>query len=476
MSASGDLGMGALFQDYGVTSDEGYVRPHIDEIWNAAVREAEEKFGKRLTAPTSAELQYVESLVLWTDTYFESQQASYYAAFYETAQGLQLDRLLALMGFERLPERQATGEVAITASGSGGATADVSIPAGTRVATERGEDSAEIIFESTEPATIPAGSTEVTQIPVRALDPLTASLSLTDEQTGVETNVPSGAITRFIDAVQGVSSVNNPLPTGDSGTRDDGTSYSFVEGRDKETDVAFKRRYEDAQAVGGAATLDAIAAALRTAGDGTVVQSVRVDETVEITQDADGNYHGRQVEPTVYLEEDTTAAREAVAQALIDTRAAGIKSIGSTTAYGELDDGTQHNIAEGFDVATEVPVYIDASVVVSGIFPDDGVDQIKENLIEIVGGTTASDERVPGESGEREPIGADEYYSRIAGAIMDNDIPGLIDVDGASFSDAVFIGTSSSPTGTSNITVAENEIARTNPDRITISTTSGSVQ
>lgn len=475
MSAT-DEGIGSLFYEYGVTPDEGYVRPHIDEIWDAAVREAEQKFGKRLTAPTSAELQYVEVLVLWADTFFETQQANYYAAYYETAQGLQLDRLLALMGFERLEERQATGEVTISATGgSGGSPADVTIPAGTRVATERGESSAEIIFETTEPAVILAGEVEVTQVPVHALDPLTASLSLSDEQTGIETNVPADAITRFIDAVQGVSDVTNPLPTGDSGERADGSAYDFVVGRDRETDVEFKRRYEAAQAAGGAATLDAIEAAIRTAGDGDVVQSVAVNETIEITQDADGNYQGRHVEPTVYLAEDTTPAREDVAQAIIETRAAGIKSVGSTTVYGEREDGTQHNHPEGFDIATEIPIFVDAALVIGETFPADGIERIKQNIVELVGGETAAGERVAGTISD-EPIGTDVYYSQVVGAIMDEDIPGITDVDGTAVSDAITLGTADSPAGTSNITVAADEIARARPSRITITTTSGEPQ
>lgn len=471
MSASG-TDIEALFLDHGVSAADGFSRPHIDAIWDVAVREAEHAFGRTLTAPTSAELQFVEAIVLWTDTYFEMLESTYYAGFYETAQGEQLDRLLALMGFERFPERQATGEVTFSASG-GSASSRVDIPAGTRVTTELTSERQRIIFQTTQPASIADGTTEVTQVPIRGLDPLITSLSLSDEQTGEETNVAEGAIDTLYDSVQGVGGVTNPLPTGGSGTRADGSAYDFVTGRDEETDPAFKRRYENAQALGGSATLDAVTAAIRNAGDGSIVEDVRVDETLEIQSDGSGGYTGRQIEPIVALTDDTSANRQAVGQAIYDSRAAGIESVGSVTVNAERSDGTTHNRAEGFDIATDVEIYVEANILVTETFPTDGVERLEENIIDIVGGYLADGSRVRGEFGS---IGADVYYSQVVGSIIDNDIEGVLDVDGASVSDTILVDTTDPPANSSNITIADDERGITRPDNITINTTAAEPQ
>lgn len=473
MSASGVGDIEDLFLEHGVSAESGFSRPHVDEIWQVAVREAERAFGTELTAPTSAELQYIEAIVLWTDTYFEMAESVYYAGYYETAQGAQLDRLLALMGFERIPERQATGEVKFAASGSGGASSRVDIPAGTRVTTELTNESQRVIYQTTEPATIAAGATEVTQVPIKGLDPLLTSLNLVDEQTGEETNVAQNAIDTLYDSVQGVASVTNPLPTGGSGTRGDGSVYDFVTGRDEETDAAFRRRYENAQSLGGAATLEAVTAAIRNAGDGSIVEAVRVDETLEITSDGSGGYNGRQIEPIVSLTNDTSANRQAVGQAIFDSRAAGIESVGTITVNAERSDGTTHNRAEGYDLATDVEIYVEASILVTDTFPSDGTSRIKENIIEIVGGYHADGTRVNGKYGA---IGADVYYSQVVGAIMDNDVEGVLDVDGSGVSSTILVGTSDPPSGSSNVTVASNEIGITRPENITINTTTSTPQ
>ncbi|WP_330633731.1 baseplate J/gp47 family protein [Halocatena halophila] len=472
MSSAPSEAIEQLFLDHGVSS-EGFKRPHIDEIWEVAVREAEQKFGRTLTAPTSSELQYVELVVLWADTFFEMMESVYYSSYYRTAQGKQLDRLLALMGYERLPERQATGEVTFTAAGSNGAPERVDIPAGTRITTSLTNTEERKIFETTEPAVIPEGATEVTQVPVRGVDPLLTSLDLSDTQTGEETNVATAALDSLFDSVQGVRSVSNPLPTGGSGTRADDSSYDFVTGRDEESDADFRRRYESAQALGGSATLDSIEAAIRNAGDGSIVEAVRVDETLEITSDGSGGYTGRQIEPIVALKNDTPANRQAVGQAIFDSRAAGIESVGPVSVQAERSDGTTHNQAEGFRLTTDVEIYVEASILTTDTFPEDGVERIKQNVIEIVGGYLADGSRVSGEYGE---IGPDVYYSQIVGAIMDNDVEGVLDVDGSSVSDAIKIGTADPPTGTSNVSISETEIALTRPNSITINTSSGSPQ
>ena len=467
MSASdnGPQDTAALIRDYGVTQ-RGFRRPGIDVLYEVAVREAEQRLGRELVAPTSAELQYVEMLVVWTETYFETLEALYYAGYYGHAVGEQLDAVLELVGFERLHRREATGEVTMFASTDGGNAEDVTINAGTRVATEQNEVTPAIIFVVSEPTTLPAGQEQVDRVPIRAADPLSPRFDLSDEQIGVETNVDAHEITRLLDPISGIDgTVDNPLPTGGAGERADGSLYDFVSGRDRETDAAFRRRYENSLGIGGRATIDAIEAAIRRAGDGSIVESVEVYEQLPITQDPDGTYSGRQIKPVVALEDDTAANRAAVAQAVYDTRAAGIQSVGAANLAATQNDGGTYSTGLGFDVASEVPVYVDAEVVVLDSFPTEGVERLRAEIIETIGGVTPAGQRVLGGD-----IGENVYYHQIIGDVMDDTVPGVLDYS------YVHIGRTPDPTGESNIPVGRDELARTATDRITITTTPGRIE
>ena len=453
----------ALIRDYGVTR-RGFRRPGIDVLYEVAVREAEQRLGRELVAPTSTELQYVEMLVVWGATYFETLEALYYAGYYGHAVGEQLDAVLELVGFERLHRRGATGEVDFSATTEGGNAEDTTIDAGTRVATGSNESTPAIIFVVTEPTTLPAGQESVTA-PIKAADPLDPRFDLTDAQTGVETNVEAGAITRLLDTINGVGDVTNPLPTGGSGERSDGSLYDFVTGRDRETDPEYRRRYENSLGIGGRATIDAIEAEIRRAGDGGVVESVEVNEELPITQNSDDTYSGRQIEPVVAFRENTAANRAAVAQAIYDSRAAGIESVGSVNVAATQDRGSEYATGLGFTVATEVPVHVEAEIVILDSFPGDGVERIKAKIVETVGGTAPGGQYVLGSG-----IGEDVYYHQLVGDVMDDAILGVLDYT------SLTVGTNPNPTATSNVVIGRDQRARTNADRITITTTRGTIE
>lgn len=459
-----------LLTEYGVTN-EGFERPGFETLWEVAVAEAERLFQRELTSPVSAELQYVEALVIWMDTAFDQLEALYYSAYYDHAYGQQLDHLLEIVGFRREEERQATGEVTFTSSDPT-VDSDLVIPAGTIVKTEGDESTPEIYFRTREPATIPTGSGEVTQVPIRGLDPERTTIDLSEEQTGEETNVGPGEITTLHSSIVGVpnTGVTNPLPTGQSGTRNDGTTYRFERGRDRETDVQFKRRYENETFGTGTATLEAIEANLRAAGDGDVVIAARVDETLPITSttDAEGNtvYSGRQIEPIVVLRQDTAANRDAVAQAIYDKRAAGIESVGAHTGTAITSNGEEYTTGLGFDIATEVPIYVDATIAVTEEFPGDGIEQITANLLDTIGGITNDGYRIKGVG-----IGEDLEYWDVVADVIDRDIPGLEGPTGSLPSDSIFVGTSASPTTTGDVAIADDQVAILYPENVTISTT-----
>ena len=460
-----------LLDEYGVTPERGFVKPGFDTIWDAAVTEAEQLFQRDLSSPTAPELQYIEAVALWIDTAFDQLEALYYAAYYDHATGRQLDSLLSIVGFKRQGERQARGEVTFFATDNSAAS-DIVIPAGTTVRTPGDESAPPIYFRTTEPATIAAGTASVSEVPIRGVDPELTTLSLTDEQRGMETNVGANEITELHDSIRGIPTsdgVTNPLPTGTTGTRLSGDRYRFVRGRDRETDLAFKRRYENETFGMGTATVEAIEAALRAAGDGETVLAARVDEELEITAEPDGSggtiYSGRQIEPVVVLSEDTPTNRDFVAQAIYDSRAAGIESVGAHSGTAITSNEEEYTTGLGFDIATDVPLYIDATIDVTDSFPVDGVTRIKTNLIETIGGVVGDDTRIQGLD-----IGEDVEYWDVVADIIDRDIPGLEGPEGTVPSESIFLGTSPSPTEVGDVTIAADQVALLDPDNVTITT------
>jgi hypothetical protein len=410
-----------LFREFGVT-DSGYDRPSSRLIWDVFVREFEDRAGREITAVSSAELQYVEQAVLWTNTYFEQLEAVYYSGYFGTAVGEQLDQVLSRHGFRRREERQAEGEVTFYASGDE-ASEDITIDAGTRVATGRSREDDTIYFETTETVTLREGSSEVTEVPIVGVDPVTTTLDLSDSQTGSATNVEAEAIDRMVDSVSGVSSVENPLPTGVSGTRSDGTTFSFESGRDKETDHEFRRRYLNTLGIGGRATVDALEAAILSAGSEDDVRDVEIEEDLpirEVSDDGSGEagFIGRQVEPIVAFDplSETDPNPEIVSQAILETRAAGIRSVGPESETAELEDGTEYDSGLGFREAEWINVHVSLELDVTREWNSRKANQIRENIVKRIGG------EINGEYHDGLGIGEDVYYSRLLGDALRHDI------------------------------------------------------
>ncbi|WP_114576728.1 baseplate J/gp47 family protein [Saliphagus sp. LR7] len=456
-----------LFREFGVTSS-GFRRPPIDVIWETFVREWEDRSGMEITGVSSEELQRVEWGVLQFHTYFEQLEAVYYSSYFGTAVGEQLDQKLSEHGFNRIQRREATGEVTFYPSEEQ-ASEDIDIDAGTRVATGAAGDGETIYFETTDPATIPAGGTMIERVPIRAVDPVTSTLNLTDEQTGSSTNVEAGAIDRVIDGVNGVDDVTNPLPTGSTGTRADDTTYSFVSGRDREVDHEFRRRYLNTLGIGGAATKDAIEAEILTAGDNeTDVRDVSIEEDLPIREVTDPDtgetvYVGRQIEPVVAFDPLTESNPDAsvISQAVLNKRACGIRSVGPSSGPAELDDsdGTEYATGLGWRSAEWVDIHVDVSLEVTREWTSRTEAIVKENIVEWIGGSIA------GEWYDGQGLDEDVYYSRVLGAVLDHDIESWVDnLD-------VQIGTDPQYMDEATITMGFDQIPIVDPANIEINVT-----
>lgn len=126
---------------------------------------------------------------------------------------------------------------------------------------------------------------------------------------------------------------------------------------------------------------------------------------------------------------------DAVAQAVYDTRAAGIGSQGSSSGTAtDSEDGSTHT--EQFQRATRKPIYISLTLTTSASFPVDGRDQVKAAI------KAAGDNLTEGED--------------VVALFMRSkafNVAGVVDVP------AFTLGFSPSPVGTSNLSIGVYERA-----------------
>lgn len=308
---------------------------------------------------------------------------------------------------------------------------DVQITAGTVVTTEETETTPAIPFETTGLVTLNAGETSVTA-PVEALKPWQTDVD--EKWLGEETNVASNTITQIDSPIAGVDSVTNPDPTGDP-------DLGFTVGRDRETDPEFKLRYQNSISESGGATLRAIESAVFAAD-----QRIQSVDVAEVRDSSSGDYG---VKVTVLA---PGVPDDDIAQAIFESRAAGLESYGAESGQAD-DDGLTST--ENFDRATENPITVDVAVTTSDTYPNDGNESIQDRIIRYIGGEDSSGVTFPG-LGVAEDVILDQIKRR---ALEER---GVIEA-------TVQIAETGNALGSSNITVPDGEAATTSTTEVTVS-------
>lgn len=242
-----------------------------------------------------------------------------------------------------------------------------------------------------------------------------------------------GALDTIASPVSGLTSVEN--------------TAAAILGTDLETDRQLRARRTRSLSGTGRSTLDSMVARLLDL-DGVTTAQVFENAT-------DSTISSRPPHSFEVLADG--GDQDAIAEVIWKGKPAGVAMYGSTTVSYSDSQGTARSIK--FTRPSTVNIWISATLTGDGDLPSGATTLIKQALLrlteaddaEILSGDATTGFLIPG---------ADVIYGKIVGAIYS--IPGVV-------SGSVYIGTSSSPVGTSNITIGETQKAELAISRMVIS-------
>jgi uncharacterized phage protein gp47/JayE len=335
---------------------------------------------------------------------WEVAENVYNAGFVTKSEGVQLDRLSTLMGTSRIPA--ASSQITLTITGH----PNYLIEEGSVFTTANGiqfETIAELILDASGNGSVDAVSTDI----------------------GIDTIVAAGSITIQANPDSNVISVTNlEKSTG---------------GRDQETDDEFRQRLVSGSSSTGNATFPSIVAnLLETSG----VRSANVIENNTMQTDSSGN------PPKSVHAYVLGGTSEDIADTLLNSVAAGIETVGTQSVDAVDSSETTHIIK--FDYAAEIDIAVQISVKTNSSFETDGDDQIRQNVLNYIGG---SDDNSSFHAGLA--MGEDIVYSRLFSCIYA--VAGVDDV-------TITVGRHGQALGTSNVAVGPNEAAQTDATLIEV--------
>jgi uncharacterized phage protein gp47/JayE len=340
-----------------------------------------------------------------------------------------LDLLAALINVPRLQARKATGTVTFTRDTS--APIDYQIPSDTEVQTE-GNDP--VVFVTTETVTLAQGTTSV-------------DAKIAARSGGRRGNVGSGAITQIRSSIAGPDGVTNAAAT-------DG-------GADRENDDELRARAKKNLTSGAAASGNALYTNVVADPD---VKSVSLFMNPDGTTDLQG-LGGHNFEVVTELKDNSQATLDRVAQAILDTMAAG--SISASGVWGTARSGTGSLIngqefTIGFSESTPVQVYVGLDMTVTADY--EGDEAVKDAIVRYIGGVLSSENFEDG----RLDVGHDVVYGSVEYAIRS--VEGVYDIN------TLTVDKIDPPVGTSNLDIALGEKATADATDGSISITTSVVE
>lgn len=336
------------------------------------------------------------------------------------AEGQALNYLGERFGVDRLQASRATGQV--TFSRDTAATKDYLIKEGTLIETG-GLDSIE--FQTTEGVILANGTTSVTS-------------DIEAREFGSKANVAADTISQAVKSISGVDSITN--------------TEQITGGRNLEQDEAYRDRIRTSIGEIDVSSLKGLYNELNAFEFIKEVQPI--DNSTDVQQDS---LNPHEVEVVVDSE---SGYNDQIAQTIFENMAMGANLVSgvhgaSATGTATLSNGQTFTI--DYSTPAEVTIYVDTTVIVE---EDVNTEELINSLVEYVGGVKTNGEQVYGEVS----VGEDVLYGELDYALRS--VNNVYDID------SLKVGTSSSPTGTSNVAINQNDRAVLDASNVTVSQTS----
>lgn len=238
------------------------------------------------------------------------------------------------------------------------------------------------------------------------------------ESTGTGTTAAAGTLT-VATPTTGWTSITN--------------ANDATEGSDEEDFEDLRLRREGSLARAGSGTVDAIKADVEAVDE--VIQCLVEENT---TDAAVGVLSAHSFRAVVWDGSPAAAGDDTIAQAIQDTRPAGILDIGSSTGNAVTSGG--ETVLVHFQRATEVPIYVSA------------------NIVSTVG-VLSSDVKAAIQAKMPTTIGGDVVYHKLAGSVF---------IDGVDDYVTFTIGTAPAPVGVVTIAISTTQIATLDDSHIVL--------
>jgi hypothetical protein len=158
-------------------------------------------------------------------------------------------------------------------------------------------------------------------------------------------------------------------------------AHDGVTGRNVDTDIQLRQRMFDELAIRGGSTLRAVKADLENTAAHPELAGIRFVEGLENVDDLiDSNgLTPHSIEMLIDDGDSPSVADNDIAQTIFDSKAAGIKTNGSTLASAVDENGTSQPVR--FSRFTLKPVYLAYTLVKTADYPADGDTQIKDLIL-----------------------------------------------------------------------------------------------
>lgn len=392
----------------GVTS-EGFELKTLEEIHDDIETDVLAEISPDLD--TSAEQPIGQLIGIFSrqlSTLWELADLAYNSNNRQVASSFMLDSIGALIGVPREAATYSQVTVALTMTSS------TTVVEGTFFVNITGQTN-----RWTPDGDYTASSTGVKQVPMRA------------EYTGAIVAAASSAWT--INTPQsGVSAVGTNALDADPGAAE-------------ETDAAYRVRQEESLTAVGSSTVDAISTDVKAVDD--VLEAFVFENTTAYTDEFNRPAHSFEV--VIWDGEGQNAEDDEVAQAIWDSKPAGILSYGAD--FGTAIDGNGDEQTVYFNRATQKEVYMDITITKTGEYPAGGDDLVKQAIVD--------------RATILQTLGYDVIALQYKYAALG--VTGVFDAT------LLELGFSASPSATVNLPISPREIAVFETTRITVTANTG---